>query len=351
MAFVSIVFSLIGGYIGDTVGRKYTILAGGLIGAAAYIAVYYLFSINSAPLIISIVFVLSSIGGALVFPASAAVVADTTSKEMRRSAFGIYRVFTNIGWAIGPILGSLIYNSGVGYIFLFASITYLLQVVIVFFFMNETSSRSHEEKSKKEIISYDGKLILFSLGTFFLTLLTSQFNVTFPTYATLQGGIPASSIGYIYAVNGTVVVLGQIPVNRILRRFNDLATMQMGSLFFAAGYFTCAFSDTVIQFMIAMFIITIGENMATPGINSVVTKISPPGKTARYNGFNSMLNATARGMGPSAGSFFLYIYAFNGIRTWASLDMFAVIAIMLFMFTKNLIGKSSKDSIVKESAI
>ena len=51
MAFVSIIFSLIGGYIGDTVGRKYTILAGGLIGAAAYIAVYYLFSINSAPMV------------------------------------------------------------------------------------------------------------------------------------------------------------------------------------------------------------------------------------------------------------------------------------------------------------
>ena len=157
------------------------------------------------------------------------------------------------------------------------------------------------------------------------------------------------------------VKVAAMGINRILgRKYDltnprkkswDLATMQLGSLFFAAGYFTCAFSDTVIQFMIAMFIITIGENMATPGINSVVTKISPPGKTARYNGFNSMLNATARGMGPSAGSFFLYIYAFNGIRTWASLDMFAVIAIMLFMFTKNLIGKSSKDSIVKESAI
>ncbi len=347
MAFISIIFSLIGGYIGDTIGRRYTILAGGIIGVVAYFSVYYLFTIDTSALIISIIFVLSSISGALVFPASSAVVADTTTSEMRRSGFGIYRVFTNIGWAVGPIIGSLIYNSGVEYIFLFASITYLLQLVIVFLFMKETSKKI-VEKSGKEFISYDAKLILFSLGTFFLTLLTSQFNVTFPTYATLQGGVPPSSIGYIYAVNGTVVVLGQIPVNRLFRRFSDLLMMQIGSLFYAAGYFACAFSDSVIQFMIAMFIITIGENMASPGINSVVTKISPAGKTARYNGFNSMINATARGLGPSAGSFFLYVYSYNGIRTWASLDMFAVMAIILFTFTKNLLAKGSAESTVKE---
>ena len=347
MALVSIIFSLIGGYIGDTIGRRYTILAGGMIGVVAFYGVYYLFSVNSGALIISIVFVLSSISGALVFPASSAVVADTTSSKMRRSGFGIFRVFTNIGWAVGPIIGSLIYNSGVEYIFLFASITYLLQLFIVFLFMDETSKKI-AEKSGKEFISYDAKLILFSLGTFFLTLLTSQFNVTFPTYATLQGGVPAASIGYIYAVNGTVVVLGQIPVNRLFRRFSDLLTMQIGSLFYAAGYLTCAFSDSVLQFMIAMFIITIGENLASPGINSVVTKISPQGKTARYNGFNSMINATARGLGPSAGSFFLYIYSYNGIRTWASLDMFAVIAIILFISTRNLLARESAESTAKE---
>ena len=89
MAFISIIFSLIGGYIGDTIGRRYTILAGGIIGVVAYFSVYYLFTIDTSALIISIIFVLSSISGALVFPASSAVVADTTTSEMRRSGFGI----------------------------------------------------------------------------------------------------------------------------------------------------------------------------------------------------------------------------------------------------------------------
>jgi MFS family permease len=331
MAAVSIIFSIVGGYIGDILGRKISILIGSAIGFISYFLVYVLFETGATPLEISLMFLLSSVSGALVFPASSAVVADTTSTEMRRSAFGIYRIFTNLGWAVGPIIGSVVYGYGVGYIFLFSSISSILQFLTVLLLMTDMKMRFVDANRGKGFISFDRNLAIFSTGTLFLTVLTSQFNVTFPTYANIAGGVPAAYIGYIYAVNGTVVVLGQLPMNIIFRKISDLKAMQIGAIVYAAGYFLSALSHGVLDFMGVMVIITIGENFTSPGINSIVTKIAPPDKIGRYNGFNSMMNAMARGLGPSVGSFFLYEYSYNGIKTWISLDMFAIFAIMLFL--------------------
>ncbi len=337
---MSIIFSIVGGYIGDIWGRKFTILTGSIIGAISYFMVFVFFILKYSVIDISAMFLLSSVSGALVFPASSAVVADTTTVEMRRSAFGIYRIFTNIGWAVGPIIGSVVYGTGVQYIFLFSSISSILQFATVLFFMHDMKMRFSDINRGTGFISFDRNLIIFSTGTLFLTILTSQFNVTFPTYANIQGGVPAAYIGYIYAVNGTVVVLGQLPMNIIFRKISDLRAMQLGSFFYAAGYFMSAFSHGLVDFMAIMVLITIGENFSSPGISSIVTKIAPPDKIGRYNGFNSMMNATARGLGPSIGSFFLYVYAYNGIETWASLDLFAVLAIMMFLTLQRNVNRN-----------
>ncbi|MGP6240300.1 MDR family MFS transporter [Cuniculiplasma sp. SKW4] len=342
MAAVSIVFSIVGGYLGDILGRKISILIGSFIGFISYFLVFIFFAEGASSLLISLIFIFSSVSGALVFPASSAVVADTTSEEMRRSAFGVYRIFGNLGWAIGPIIGSTVYDYGVGYIFLFSAISSAIQFLTVLIFMKDMKLRFTDVNRGKGFVSFDTNLLIFSFGTLFLTILTSQFNVTFPTYANIQGGVPASYIGYIYAVNGTVVVVGQLPMNVVFRKISDLNAMQIGAVVYAIGYFLSALSHGVVDFMGVMVIITIGENFTSPGISSIVTKIAPADKIGRYNGFNSMMNATARGIGPSVGSFFLYIYSYNGVKTWTSLDLFAVLAILLFIILNNKI-KNDKD--------
>ena len=337
MAVVSIVFSIVGGYLGDILGRKFTILIGAFVGFISYFFVFLLFQNGASSIEISLMFILSSVSGALVFPASSAVVADTTGKEMRRSAFGVYRIFTNLGWAIGPIIGSTVYNYGVGYIFLFSAISSIIQFLTVLIFMRDMKLRFTDVNRGTGFISFDKNLLIFSFGTLFLTILTSQFNVTFPTYANIQGGVPAAFIGYIYAVNGTVVVLGQLPMNVIFRKISDLSAMEIGAVIYGIGYFLSALSHGLVDFIAVMVVITIGENFTSPGISSIVTKIAPSDKIGRYNGFNSMMNATARGIGPSVGSFFLYIYSYNGVKTWTSLDLFAVLAIIMFLMLNKII--------------
>jgi MFS family permease len=348
IAAVSMVFSLIGGALGDLLGRRVSILIGSIVGFLTYISIYFLVAGNGSPLYIAIIFIVSSISGSLVFPATTAIVADVTSVENRREGYSIFRIMVNLGWAIGPVLGSFLYSTGVGNIFLFSSITLLAQFVIVLMLLREpTRTQGDSIGEKRQYISFDKFLIIFSIGTFAMTLLSSQFSVTFPSYAVLRGNILPYEIGYIYAVNGIVVVLGQYPTTRITRKISDLVSMEIGMVFYSLGYLLTAFSYGLPSFIIDMVIITIGENLTSPGISSIVSKIAPKDKVARYNGFNMMINSIGRALGPSIGSLFIFFYNFNGLRIWASLDMFGLLSIIIFSYFSRSV-KGTRNSVVNE---
>lgn len=348
IAAVSMAFSLVGGTLGDLLGRKKTILIGSAIGFLTYFTVYLMVDSNVMALYIAIIFIISSISGSLTFPATSAIVADVTTVENRREGYSIYRILTNLGWAIGPVLGSFLYSSGVGNIFLFSAITLLLQLLIVLLFLNHThKAEDPNTKEKRQYISFDRFLIIFSIGTFFMTVVSSQFSVTFPSYAVLRGNVLPYEIGYIYAVNGVVVVLGQFPTTRITRKISDLFSMELGMIFYSVGYLLSAFSSSLTAFIADMVIITIGENLSSPGISSIVSKIAPKEKVARYNGFNSMINNVGRALGPSIGTFFMFIFNYNGLQLWASLDLFGVFSIILFSFFGRSV-RGTKNSLVNE---
>jgi MFS family permease len=113
--------------------------------------------------------------------------------------------------------------------------------------------------------------------------------------------------------------------------------MMVGSLFYSIGYVLVGFSGTLIDLMLDMVLITVGENLTSPGMNSVVSKIAPSGKTGIYMGFLGMVNSTGRALGPSLGSVFLFVYAYNGPEVWLSLCSFGLVAIMALNIAAKMI--------------
>ncbi len=341
LAVVSMFFNLFGGAISDRIGRKSTILAGSMIGTLIYATLALLISSGAGSLLISIFFVLSAVSGSLVFPSSSAMIADVTSTNDRSRAYAIYRVMTNLGWAIGPITGSYILILGLQWIFAFLSIASIVQFSVVALFVHESYRRQAEEPGNGVIVNtgrrrfpFSLKLVMFSLATFFVILVSSQFSVTLPVYANKYAGVLEWQLAYIYAVNGTVVVLGQIPMNLITRKMKDTNVMIAGMFFYSLGYTLIGFSSNLLQIMLIMVIITTGENLTSPGINTVVSNIAPRGKTGLYMGFTSMMNSTARALGPSVGTAILFFESSNLPMAWAMISSFGIIAIVMMLIFK-----------------
>ncbi|GGM66921.1 MFS transporter [Thermogymnomonas acidicola] len=326
----SIVFSIVGGALSDRIGRKGTLLTGSLSGVLIYAAIFAdLIGPRQAASIVAL-FILSAISGALVFPSASALVADVTTEDERTDGYVIYRIMSNLGWAIGPIAGGVLYEYHFSLIFMMVSVTSLMQFLTIVFFVRNVKARQNTAKKRSGYLVFDRYLLTFSLGTFFLTIVTSQFSVTLPVYSSVYEGITGLRLGLVYAVNGTVVVLGQMPITSLMKRFDDVTTMMAGAAAYALGYLLVGFSGSFYQLMLDMAIITVGEDMTSPIMNTIVSRIAPPDRVGRYMGFLGMMNSTGRALGPSVGSFLLFIFSFERPLVWVGVDIFALTSVLLF---------------------
>ncbi len=331
-AVLSIFMSIIGGVIGDFFGRRTSIVIGSVIGIVIYLALAFLTYSGTQVEFIVILFVSSAASGSLIFPASSALVADVTSEAERRNAYSLYRVVANIGWAAGPLTGSLLYGYGMWMLLLLLAATSIIQLLLTLIFLGEHRSESLGKITRRELVVFNRLLIIFSVGSLFMVIVSSQFLVALPLYAVNSVGIPPNTTGYIFAVNGAVVIFGQAPLTRLFKGRSDLSMMIAGVAFYAVGYFLVGFSQSLLALMLIMIVITVGEDLSSPALSTVVSVISPKEKLARYMAFNSMMNQTARAAGPSIGSIFLSIYAYNGFKTWGSISLFGVVSIVILIF-------------------
>lgn len=346
-SLVSIFFSIVGGALADLIGRKKVLLIGSAISGALFLTVALLLKAAAPAYLIVAVFIFTSAGGSLIFPSANALVADVTAPSERTNGYVVYRIMANLGWAIGPLSGALIYDSGIFWIFTLITICSGIQAIMVLFLVKdrwkERRKKEHIRKTGRiSIISFDRFLVIFTIGTFFLMMVSSQFSVTLPVYIKEKIDVLTSYIGIIYAVNGVVVVVGQYPITNLMKKYPEVVSMVLGAAAYSIGYVLVGFSTNLIDLIGDMVIITVGENLVSPVMNSIVSKIAPGDKLARYLGFMGMMNSSGRAFGPSVGTFLISLYAFDGLKIWSTLGVFGLAAIGMFVIFSRMMMKNGE---------
>ena len=97
----SVVASMVGGHLADTIGRRNTIALSMLSSAVVIMAL-------SQAETYALLMVFTALAGAtseLYRPAAAALLTDLTVPEQRVTAFAVYRLGINLGFALGPAVG------------------------------------------------------------------------------------------------------------------------------------------------------------------------------------------------------------------------------------------------------
>jgi DHA1 family multidrug resistance protein B-like MFS transporter len=335
LAVSGVFFQIFGGYLADFRGRRFSLLFGSASGIAIYSSIVMLLLERAGILPIVVLFILTSLSGSVIFPAANAYVADVTAPAQRSRAYSIYRILANTGWAIGPLTGSQLFQFGIVWVFVLVDVSVILQFAVLYLLVRERRAPAGKGAGIRErfamLLVYDPSLMLFSGATFLLMILVSQFSVTLPAFAVSRGTIAAYQLGYIYAVNGLVVVFGQFPVTSLVRNFRETNVVIFGALFYMLGYFLLSFSTSLLQLMFDMAVITIGENLTTPSINAIVSRLAPSDRVGRYMAFNGMANSAGRALGPTVGSVLLFVFAYDGLKVWSSLDMFGALSILLVL--------------------
>ena len=145
-------------------------------------------------------------------------------------------------------------------------------------------------------------------------------------------------LGFLYTINGAIVILFQIPVDKLLRKWGDYSRASAGALLYAAVYIIFAVSTSWSHLAGGIIIMTIGEICALTALVSAVSHLAPPHMVGRYMGMYGMVRGLGWAIGPYFGSLLFGLWQGNPLLLWGILSTGALVAAVGFFimafFTK-----------------
>ena len=293
------VFMIIGGAWADKFGRK-RIMVISIIGEALLLCLYSVAGEFWGFLAIAL-----SEGaiGSLYQPAASAMMADLVPPERRPEAYSLLRIGFNSGNAIGPLIGGvLMFMMDFRSMFIIAGICVGIAGLLIIFWTRETLDiKPGEEFQYKDIrIAVKDRVFLsFCILIAVTFFVYAQTISSLPNFATADLGIKTALYSIVFAVNGGMVVLLQIPVTWVAVKFRRSTAMAVGQGFMAAGMGMVFFVGDLLGIVAAMVVFTTGELIHSAVFSTVVADMAPERLRGTYMG----VSGVAFGVGDALGMF------------------------------------------------
>jgi len=335
-ALVGSVGRIMGGELADRLGRKPIVCAAMATRTIVFLLMAYVVHIRASYLIVALVFLLIRFVGAMTQPGISAMVADIVSPERRVEAFGILRIGGNAGWALGPALGGFLLAVSYSSLFLVTAAASLIGFLLILLFTTESIRvREQNRFELKNVLDVgrDRQFLTFCLFSLTLFLVMGQFASTLSVFSVEFLQISEVELGFLYTLNGVIVVLFQWPAALLAGRLGTRRALVVGSLLFALGYFSVGVVPGFSFLLGSMVVITLGEVVFSPTATTAVANMAPEGRMGRYMGFYGLAEALGWSGGPFIGGFLLDAYGTTPVLLWGAIAGIGLIAAVGFHVT------------------
>jgi len=283
------------------------------------------------------IFLLIRLVGAAVRPGLTAMVADIVPSENRVEAYALFRIGSNAGWAIGPAIGGFLVSVSYASLFVLTTCASLIGVILVFLFIRESIQTAETERfALRRVLDVgrDLRFLVFCGWSVLLFIVMGQFASTLAVFSTQTIGISEAQLGWLFTINGIVVVLFQWPAARLAARVGIRWGLVLGCLGYALGYFTVGLVPGFGFLIGSMVIITLGEVTFSPTSMAAVANMAPAARVGRYMGFFGLTEALGWSLGPFIGGILYDRLAHVPVLLWSIIAVIGVIAALGFMVTQ-----------------
>lgn len=334
----------IGGTLSDFLGRNRLILVSLLF--LAFVFIGFVFVDNLVLLLLLNIF--RGLFASFFATVSKALMADLTPQEKRFRVFSNRYLAGNIGYSIGPIMGTVFGIAGNSFAFILSAAIYM-----VYFFFILLSIKKHnvvDKKSETEetvsvieawnVFRKDRVLFLFIVGSVLLTAVHGEMSVTLSQYLEKNMTEGIKLFGILMSINGITVIVAQPFITRWSERYDLFHRFIVGCVLFAVGEIGFAFSNDWSGFIVSMIIFTFGEILVIPSEYAQIDEITPPGMRGMYygaQGFSEMGNF----IGPWFGG--LLLASFGGKTMFLTMALFSLASILFYGWGRNL-NKNRKQA-------
>lgn len=300
--------AMIGGKLADTFGRKYLIIIFDTLAAILYIIC------GLIEPSMTMVYVLIAAGVCMYTagPAHDSLIADLTTPDNRDGAYALIYMGWNIGFAVGPMLGGLLYRKYLPLVFIGDAVTALLAMSLIFIFVKETFHKTKEEITDEkrklerresgsilEVLWKRPILIFFSLIAFGYNFTYSQWTFLLPMHSIQNfNELGAQYYGWIASFNGLVVILFTPIVTKLTGNIKNIRRMVYGGLLYAAGFGGFGLIAKLPMFFVMAYIFTIGEIVLSISVMPFIANHTPASHRGRMSAILPMILGLGYTLGP-----------------------------------------------------
>ncbi|MNZ65196.1 Multidrug resistance protein MdtH [compost metagenome] len=289
--FIATLLSLYGGYIIDRFEKRRLLILS--MASSAVGLVLLTFAENLY--LTTITLIVTETASSLFLIGSKAILSDNLPVGQRAKAFSLSYTLTNIGYAVGPMLGVLIAGA-------FASAPFLIAAAIAFFsiFLMTGIAKDPARSTVggqgrsflKTLITLknDRTLILFTAGCLLSTVVHGRFTFYLSQYLLVTSNPQHTMeiMAALLACNAISVILLQYQIGRFLKREQLRQWIVAGTGLFILGLIGFSLADSLVSWCVAMFIFTLGEIIIYPAEFLFVDTLAPEELRGSYYGAQNL---------------------------------------------------------------
>ncbi|HHB79977.1 MAG TPA: MFS transporter [Saprospiraceae bacterium] len=341
---------IITGAISDKIGYKLSLIIAYLLLGTGY---YFMGQVTSYSAVF-LMFLVVALGAAMFKPVASAIVTKSTNKTNSSFGFGVFYMMVNIGGFFGPLFSAKLRDTyGWKIVFIMATISITINLIIVLFFFKEPN-REKTEESLGETISRSFKNILEALSDMKLTMLLVimvgfwlMFNQLFytlpvfieewinttPIYDLFHKILPpiaeflknkegAINPEMVVNLDAFFIIIFQMLISMIILKWKPITAMMSGILIAIVGIALSFYTNNALYTVLGILIFAIGEMTSNPKFSDYIAKISPKGKEALY-----------------MGTYFLPVAVANLLTKWITGDLYEKYSDKVAIIRKELTEK------------
>ncbi|MBS1205329.1 MAG: transporter [Proteobacteria bacterium] len=214
--------------------------------------------------------------------------ADTLTPTAKAKVFSLNYTFLNIGWTVGPPLGTLLVMQSINLPFWLAAVCAAFPLVFIQFFVRRVAVGSGMEPAvpwSPSVLLKDKALGWFTLSNLLASFVCGSFASCLSQYVmtVADSDFAEKVVAVVLPVNAAIVVSLQYAVGRKLTATNLRPLMGFGTLCFVVGLVGFMLSGNNLWLWgLSAAVFTLGEVIYAPGEYLLIDNIAPPGMKATY---------------------------------------------------------------------
>ncbi|RKN31150.1 MDR family MFS transporter [Micromonospora musae] len=279
----------IGGTLADRWGRRPTLFTAQLGGAVMMLALGL-----ARPLwAVALGALLLGAFAEAARPAFGAMMIDVVPEKDRLRAFSLNYWAINLGFASAAVLAGFAAQAGYLLLFIIDAATTLVTALIIFTRVGETRRARPVSKGAAaptgalRTILADRVFLGFVALNLFAALIFLQ-HISMLPIAMGDSGLSPATYGTVIALNGVLIVVGQLFVPRLIRGRSRSHVLALAALVTGVGFGLTAFAEAAWFYGLTVLIWTLGEMLQSPSNATLIAELSPGELRGRYQGVFSL---------------------------------------------------------------